>query len=240
MRRLLGPIFLWPAVAGLAVAAGWAARRWGFGVRHTERERQHVPEGPATPVQADPDVRTPDDGVGALFHRRYRVDVAGATATPEAVIAAVADDFNAFSPTEIARFERVTGDGPLAVGDDLMVHIASPWNGPVRVAERTPTSITLATREGHLESGTICFSAERHPTDDALLRFTIESWARSSDAIVDVVYDTLGVAKGVQGAMWEFFCTRVAEAFGEPAGDVDVLTEREADKDDEAGDEAEA
>ncbi len=230
-RRLFGPIVFWPAVAGLAAAAGWASRRWGFGVRHVERERRRVPTGPAVPVQADPDVRTADDGVGSLFHRRYRIDVAGATATPEEVIAAVIEDFNAFSPTEIAHFERETGEGPLSVGDDLLVHIASPWNGPVRVAEITPTSITLATREGHLESGSIRFSAARHPTDDTMLRFTIESWARSSDAVVDVVYDTLGVAKGIQGAMWGFFCTRVAETFGEPAGDVEVLTEREADDD---------
>jgi hypothetical protein len=227
-RRPLGPILVWPAVAGLAAAAGWAARRWGFGVTHIDRERRRVPAGPSTPVQADPDVRTPDDGVGALFHRRYRIDVAGATASPEEVIAAVADDFNTFSPSEIARFERVTGEGPLAVGDDLLVHIASPWNGPVRVAELTPTSLTLATREGHLESGSIRFSAARHPTEAGALRFTIESWARSSDALVDVVYDTLGVAKGVQGAMWGFFCTRVAETFGEPMGDVVVLTEKEA------------
>lgn len=229
-RRFLGPLVFWPAVAGLAAAAGWAARRWGFAVAHTERERRRVPDGPQLAVAADADVTTADDGVGALFHRRYRIDVGEATATPEEVMAAVGADLNAFSPPEIAHFERETGsEGALAVGDDLLVHIASPWNGPVRVAEVTPTSFSLATREGHLESGTIRFSATTVPDAPHAVRFSIESWARSSDRIVDFFYDTLGLARDVQGAMWSFFCSRVAERFGTPMGDVEVLTEREAD-----------
>lgn len=225
------PVVFWPAVAGAAALVGWMARRWGFRVHHVVRERVRVPEPPApTPEIAEaPDVQSEDDGVGARFHRRYWVDIAGATASPEDLMAAVASEVDAFCPTEVARFERLSGEtGPLTVGEDLHVHISSPWDGPVRVAEVTPTSFTLVTREGHLEAGQIRFSAAPSPAGDGLVRFTIESWARSADRLVDFVYDTLGVAQGVQGAMWGFFCARVAERFGEAAGAVEVLTEREA------------
>lgn len=238
--RFSAPIVFWPLLAGAGALAGWLVRRWGFGVHHVVRERVHVPEPPAPDpdIVEAPDVQTEDDGVGARFHRRYAVEIAGATASPEEVIAAVASDLDAFCPPEVARFERAEGaSGPLAVGDDLHVHIHAPWDGPVRVAEVTPTSFTLVTREGHLEAGQIRFSATRgaaHPEHGDLLRFAIESWARSADGLVDFVYDTLGVAKTAQGAMWTFFCARVAERFGEQVGDVEVLTEREADPDEQA------
>ena len=232
MRRsvLWGPILVWPAVAALAAAAGWAVRRWGFRTRHVVRERAAVSSGPDTPAPeapGRPPVQTEDDGAGPRYHRRYHVDIAHAALTPEEIVERIAADPNTFCPAEIARFEKKTGaPDRLAVGDDLVVHIASPWNGPVRVAETTPTSFTLATLDGHLEAGQIRFSAARRGGDT--VRFTIESWARSSDRVVDALYDKLGLARGVQGAMWTFFCERVAEMAGTKQGDVVVLTEREA------------
>lgn len=226
------PVWLWPAVVGVAALAGWAARRWSFPVRHRVRERAHVTSGPPLPPLDAPGrapVQAEDDGAGPRYHRRYHVDIPDAVLTPEEIIARVAADPNAFCPSEIARFEKTSGDPEaLAVGDDLLVHIASPWNGPVRVAEVTPTSFTLATLEGHMEAGQIRFSAERRPDTPAAVRFEIESWARSSDAVVDAVYDKLGLARGVQGAMWTFFCQRVAEtAGGGTHAEVVTLTERE-------------
>lgn len=235
MRRpLWGPVVVWPVtVAALSAAGLWAVRRWGTPVHHVERERRAVPTGPAVappPTSSETDVQTAEDGVGPRYHRRYRVAIRPTTMTPEALIAHVVSDLNAFCPSEIARFETVRGTpGHLAVGDELEVHIASPWNGPVRVAEVTPTQFTLATLAGHMEAGQIRFSAAPHPDAPDALRFTIESWARSRDAVVDALYDTLGLARGVQGAMWTFFLDRVAEAAGERWGDVEVLTEREAD-----------
>lgn len=227
-----GPILAWPAVLALAAAGGWAVRRWGFPTRHVVRERAAVPAGPPTlapDAPGRPAVQTADDGEGPRYHRRYHVDIAHAALTPEEIVARIASDPNDFCPSEIARFEKVTGaPDRLAVGDDLVVHIASPWNGPVRVAETTPTSFTLATLDGHMEAGQIRFSAERRPGDEGTVRFTIESWARSSDRVVDALYDKLGIARGVQGAMWTFFCERVAEMAGEKQGAVVVLTEREA------------
>ncbi len=224
-----------PAVlAGGAAVGVWLWRRWGYRVEATEREVARVPDPPVERVP-EPAGRAPvqaeADGVGAHFHRLYRIDVAASTLTPEALISAIAADIQQFVPDEIAVFDKTVGpEGRLAVGDEYHISIRAPWDGPVRVAEVTPTRFTLATLQGHLEAGQIRFLAQAHPSQAGALRFEIESWARSADAAVDWFYDAAGIAKKAQQAMWTFFCERVADACGgEPLGDVQVLTEREAE-----------
>ena len=213
-----------------AAALLWGARRWGYGVRTTSRDVARRPDPPdAARAPAGARVQTEADGAGPRFYRRYRVRVDDSALSPRELFAAIAADINAFVPVELARFERTRGaDGALAVGDEFVVHITAPWDGPVRVIEAEPASFSLATLDGHLEAGTIRFSADG--ARGGRLRFEIESWARSADAVVDLAYDTLGVAREAQQAMWTFFCDRVAERCGgAQVGEVEVLTEREAD-----------
>lgn len=230
----LRTLLLTPAALAAGGALGlWLYKRWGYPVRQIEVDVSHAPEAPPT-AHPDPPGRKPiqdeEEGVGARFHRCYRVDVSHSELTPEALMARIHEDIQAFVPDEIASFKRTAGEGPLSVGDEYEITIRSPWNGPVRVVEVEPTCFILATLAGHLEAGKIRFQADVHPTEAGALRFTIESWARSRDGVVDFVYDGIGVAKGAQQAMWTFFCERVAEACGgERMGDVEVVTEREAD-----------
>ena len=233
MRRL-GPILITPLALAAGAAAGlWLWKRWGYVVRSVEREAAYVPPPPVTsepePVGKAP-IQHQEEGTGPRFHRRYRVDVSASTLAPEALMTRIQDDIQAFVPDEIATFERTEGEGAFAVGDEFHIHIASPWDGPVRVVEVTPTHFTLATLDGHMEAGKIRFEAVEHDPEAGALRFTIESWARSRDRLVDVAYDDLGVAKKAQQGMWTFFCERVAEACGgEKIGEIEVFTEREAD-----------
>lgn len=227
-----------PALAGLAAAALtggvlWLWQRWAFSTRSVTRERDYLP---APPVPDAPDVQHEEDGDGPRFHRRYRVDIAQTTKSPEDLVACIGRDIQAFVPEEIAVFQKTIGAaGSLADGDRFDIKIRSPWNGPVRVVETSPTSFALATLDGHLEAGLIRFSAADHPTAPGALRFTIESWARSADAFVDFVYDDLGIAKKAQEGMWTFFCNRVAETCGgEQMGEIEVLTERAEDPRDAA------
>ena len=231
-----------PAVLAAGAAFGvWAWRRWGYPVRSETREVDHAP---APPVSPPPDpagrarVQPEAEGVGPRFHRRYAVDVARSTRTPDQVIAAIARDVQRFVPDELAVFKKTKGaPATLAVGDEYDIEIRSPWDGPVRVVEATPTRFTLATLEGHMEAGQIRFEASEHPAEPGALRFTIESWARSADPAVDLAYDGLGVAKGAQQAMWTFFCERVAESCGgQRIGEIRVTTEREAKPDEDESD----
>src|SRR5919112_2493904 len=87
------------------------------------------------------DVQVPDDGAGPLFHRRYRARVRESQLGPEALIARVAADPDCVAPTEFASFVKLHGaPGEMRTGDEYRVRMAGPWDGPVRVIERSPTS----------------------------------------------------------------------------------------------------
>jgi hypothetical protein len=102
--------------------------------------------------------------------------------------------------------------------------MAGPWDGPVRVVERTPTCFRLVTLEGHLEAGQIRFSARE---EDGMVVFEIESWARSAGPLVHLLYDRLRMAKEVQLHMWTSMLQRVAElAGGRVTGGIDIHTRR--------------
>src|SRR5687768_13840778 len=99
-----------------------------------------------------------DAGVGPLFHRRYEALIAEPTLSAEELMARLTTDVNQAAPTEFARFTKVLGEkSRMDVGDEYVVRMPGPWDGPVRVVARTPTSFRLATLESHLEAGQIEF-----------------------------------------------------------------------------------
>ena len=153
--------------------------------------------------------------------------------SPEDLIERVAGDLNTVTPTEFAVFQKVSGpDEGMEVGDEYVVRMAAPWDGPVRVIHRTPSSFRFATLEGHLEAGQIEFRAEPAPEG---LRFEIESWARSGDRLSNLLYNHLRMAKEVQLHMWTSVLERVAKASGgRLTGGIDIHTRRAKDGADEA------
>jgi Domain of unknown function (DUF1990) len=161
-------------------------------------------------------------GFGPLLHRTYAVDIADARLTPEALIGKVAAKLNQASP-EMAVFRKTRGgDEPVCYGDEFVVRMPGPWDGPVRVVHRDAVSFRLATLQGHLEAGQIEFRAA--PNGDAL-RFEIESWARAGDRLADLMYNKLRLAKEIQLNMWTHFCIRAAAlAGGRPRGGVTIRT----------------
>jgi hypothetical protein len=158
------------------------------------------------------EVQLPEDGAGPLFHRRYRTRIRGSSLTAEQLLRRIAADPDCASPTEFASFVKLHGqEGEMRVGDEYRVRMAGPWDGPVRVIERTPTSFRLVTLQGHLEAGQIEFSAG---AEDGMLVFQIESWSRSAGRLVHLMYDRLRLAKEVQLHMWTSMLQRVAEVAG--------------------------
>lgn len=171
-------------------------------------------------------VQAADDGAGPLFHRRYRTRIREAELEPTELLARLRKDLNQASPTKFARFHLVEGDdGQLEVGDEYVVRMPGPWDGPVRVIDVGPRSFRLATLAGHLEAGQIEFRAGN---DDAgELTFEIESWARSSSWLVNLLYHRLRMAKEVQAHMWISFLERVVVlAGGRMSGGIEMDTER--------------
>lgn len=161
-------------------------------------------------------------GVGPMLHRSYAVRIVHSAMSPSALIDMVAAKLNKASP-EMAVFRKTRGaEGPLRAGDEFLVRMPGPWDGPVRVVRRDATSFRLATLDGHLEAGEIEFRAE--PAGDAL-HFEIESWARAGDRLADLLYNKIRLAKEIQLNMWSHFCVRTAAlAGGRPEGGITIRT----------------
>jgi hypothetical protein len=163
-----------------------------------------------------------DAGVGPVLHRSYGVRIAGTSMTPSALIDLVCARLDQASP-EMAVFRKTRGaQGALRQGDEFVIRMPGPWDGPVRVVRRGEASFRLATLDGHLEAGEIEFRAE--PDGDAV-RFEIESWARAGDRLSALLYNKLRLAKEIQLNMWSHFCVRVASlAGGRPQGGITIRT----------------
>jgi uncharacterized protein (UPF0548 family) len=177
------------------------------------------------------DVQGQQDGDGPLFHRRYRTRIRESRRSPEQLMTEVKNDLNNPAPTTFARFQQIDGQsGPIAVGNEFVVRMPGPWDGPVRVIGVGPRSFRLATLAGHLEAGQIEFRTSA--TEDGELAFEIESWARSRSWVVNFLYHRLRMAKEVQAHMWISFLEGVVRlAEGRMAGGIAIETERIVESD---------
>ncbi len=178
---------------------------------------------PAEVISAE--VQGQEDGSGPLFHRLYRTRIRKSRMDAPELMAKLQADLNTAAPTTFARFQRVLGEqGHLAVGDEYVVRMPGPWDGPVRVINVSRCSFRLATLSGHLEAGQIEFRASSANTE---VVFEIESWARSGSPLVNLLYHRLRMAKEVQAHMWMSFLERVVHlAGGQMTGGIDLATER--------------
>jgi uncharacterized protein (UPF0548 family) len=226
------------ALLGIAVVgAGAAATYWWWRNERTDTQFVKIDvvkmediEKPILPdnLYNDSAVQHITDGTGALFHRRYSVDILNPMLSAEQLMDAIKSDLNNFTPKLMAYFEKTKGDPDrFAMGDEYFIHITGPWNGPVRTVDISPTSFSFLTLEGHLEAGQIHFQVIPHPTIDGALRFRILSWARSADRLVEFAYDFAEVVQNAQGNMWRDFCRQVVDASGgEQLGRLQVITQR--------------
>ncbi len=168
---------------------------------------------PDLPAGADIDeIQRARDGAGPLFHRRYEVTIRDSAWSPEQLMAVLSEDLDRAAPTEFATFKKLRGTkGELRVGDEYVVRMPGPWDGPVRVVERNDTCFRLITLDGHLEAGQIRFSAGAR---DGRLVFAIESWARGGDRLSNLLYDRLRMSKEIQFHMWTSFLEGVVKLSG--------------------------
>jgi Domain of unknown function (DUF1990) len=223
LRRRLWTASLWPV--------GIALTSWHYMWRTTPMHRSEQPGSAADRPPPLPDglsfdeLQLPDDGVGPLYHRLYQVRIREVHESPETLVSLLGADLNRAGPTELARFFKVSGQaGALAAGDEFLVRMPGPWDGPVRVAEATSTSFRLVTLAGHLEAGQIEFRAWER---DGELWFAIESWARSGDRLSNLLYHHLRMAKEVQLHMWTSFLEQVAElAGGRITGGIEIVSRK--------------
>lgn len=224
-----------PLYRRLATAATWpigiALTSWDYMWRitplHRREEEGSLPEDappPLTEAISRAELQPLEEGVGPLFHRSYRIRIRNACVDPEELLEAICSDLNRVAPTKFARFFKVHGlEGTMRVGDEYVVRMPGPWDGPVRVVAKSARSFRLATLAGHLEAGQIEFKAR---IDDGLV-FQIESWARSGDRLSDLLYHRLRMAKEIQLHMWTSFLEQIATlAGGRLSSGIEIVTRR--------------
>jgi hypothetical protein len=219
-RRIAAAV-RWPIGVGLTA---WRYM-WRTTPMRRSEVREHVEGPPAVPLHLRAGAQLDEDGVGPLYQRRYRVTIFNSWLSSTEVMGRVRSDPNLAAPKEFARFHKLSGaEAGMRAGDEYLVHMPGPWDGPVRVVDVTPRSFRFVTLKGHLEAGQIEFRAA---DDDALLVFEIESWARSGDRLGAVLYDTLRMAKEVQLHMWTSFLEKVvALSGGTRRGPLSIETRR--------------
>ncbi len=217
------------------------ATRWPIGVlftsfrylwRTTPIKRDEEPGDLAVDLPPElPDdvsheeVQRVGDGVGPLFHRRYRISLRDSAMGPRELIDYVSADLDRVAPTEMASFQKVLGEpGAMRVGDEYVVRMPGPYDGPVRVLEKAGKHFRLGTLDTHLEAGQIEFRARRK---GELVVFEIESWARSGDRLANLLYTHLRMAKEVQLHMWTSMLEHAAKASGgRRFGPIEIHTRR--------------
>ena len=218
----------------LVTASSWpvgiALTSWAYMWRITPLHRRELAGSmerdapPSLPPDASrQEAQLSEAGVGPLYHRRYQALIVEPELSAEELMSRLAGDLNQAAPREFARFTKVLGDdASMEAGDEYVVRMPGPWDGPVRVVARTPTSFRFLTLDSHLEAGQIEF---RVTSEDGGLRFTIESWARSGDELSRIMYHRLHMAKEVQFHMWTSFLERVVRiAGGRLQGGIDAET----------------
>ena len=204
---------------------------WRYAWSTTPVHRWEMPG--AWPADAPPDLpddvdlddlQPMEDGVGPLLHRLYRTRIVTSPMTPEELMGRIFADLDSVAPSEFATFQKLGDDGPLRLGDEYVVRMPGPWDGPVRVLAADATSFRLGTLAGHLEAGQIEF---RVSGDYRSLFFEIESWARNGDRISDLLYTRLHFSKEVQLHMWSSLLRRVAKLCrGQMEGGLTITTRR--------------
>jgi hypothetical protein len=208
--RRIATAATWP----LGVAVTTAHYAWRILPVYRSEELGTLPDDLPPPLPAGvshADVKQPDAGWGALYHRVYSCAIAGSGMEAHELIEHLSADPNRAAPWQLARFRKTLGEpGRIAVGDEFLVHMPGPWDGPVRVVDVRPDAFRLATLTGHLEAGQIEWRAWR----DSNLRFAVEAWARGSDRLSALMHDRLRMAKEVQLYMWTSVVERVPRLAG--------------------------
>jgi Domain of unknown function (DUF1990) len=194
-------------------------KRIWHGLWHPPKEQAALMPAPPEIDAAllDDQVQLEGEGFGKLLGRHYEIRFRS-DLEPAVLMRLVHQNVAWLSPEALANFEKTAGSQwALRVGDEFEIAILGPWNGKVRVIAVDDTSFSFMTLKGHPEAGRIRFAAAK--AAEGQLRFTIDSWARSRDAVVSTAYALGG--KSVQTTTWQTFLERVMLlANGQPIGEV--------------------
>lgn len=149
--------------------------------------------------------QTPDEGVGRLQRRRFRIRMHGTPHSARSLFEEFRQHF-----AEIVPFEAAAEPGaPETLEDGATLTLELPARGhvQVRVEKVEPTAVTLATLEGHPLAGIVRFSFHDEPGGG--VRFTIEVIERPASRLDQLSMALVGST--AQKRTWMNTAERVCE-----------------------------
>jgi NADH dehydrogenase len=154
----------------------------------------------------------PGEGVGAVEHSVYWANIQGSPHSPAELIDLVCHRVADVMPIEFAAEPGVpthAEEGTTLTGD-----IPGRGHIQVRLDERTETTATFVTLEGHPLAGVLTFAAEREGDS---LRFLVEVSAQPSNVLDWIAMHTVGGVMQTQN--WREVVQRVIDMSGGTAPD---------------------
>lgn len=122
--------------------------------------------------------QTVAQGFGAMEESTFSAEIHGSSYSPEDLIARVADNLSSLMPIE---FSAEPG-APTAArkGETMTGNIPVRGHLQVRLEERTPTTLTFVTVEGHPLTGVLMFVSSPSPHG---VRFSVRVYSRASNVL---------------------------------------------------------
>jgi NADH dehydrogenase len=156
--------------------------------------------------------QTPGEGVGAVEHSVYWANIQGSPHSPAELIDLVCHRIADVMPIEFAAEPGVPTHAEK--GTTLTGDIPGRGHIQVRLDERTETTATFVTLEGHPLAGVLTFAAEREGDS---LRFLVEVSAQPSNVLDWLAMHTVGGVMQTQN--WREVVHRVVDMSGGTAPD---------------------
>lgn len=166
----------------------------------------------------------PEEGVGALEHKRFFADMRGSRYPAVALMTLFRDKVNEFMPIEFVA--EPGAPDRIEKGATLTGSLPLRGNFQVRVEVAEPTHVVLATIEGHPLAGIVEFTTT--DTGDAV-RFSIDVYARASNFLDWIAVRTVGAP--AQNANWRALVQRIIDASGGTSDGVHEEKEKLSDED---------
>lgn len=151
----------------------------------------------------------PVQGFGRLWHKTYRMRLAGVDAGPREVIGALKDGFSRFQPPHNRFYPPPEGIVPGAVVLINAMTPAGPLYTGVRVLHATDESFTFITPQGHPEAGWVSFDACEK---DGVTSARVQGFARASDPFYELAFELMG--SRVQERIWRHVLLSLGRHFG--------------------------
>lgn len=151
--------------------------------------------------------QTPDQGVGPLEHKTFRVEIVGSGLSP----AELMNRFRENAPDLMdVRFNvEPGGDDRIEPGATLTGDIPMRGHFQVRVEESEPDRVTLGTVQGHPMAGIVRFRSEQTGKGVA---FVVEVFARIASAFDRLAIKSVGWI--AQDGNWRHVCERMVSLSG--------------------------